>query len=145
MEEIKPDIEQPIEDNYSPYCSICTGCGEDGCCSAMCCEQHPDGKYCATYLKELQFGYLMYKKLYNLICKDEKYFVAVDKLWDQTWNTIYIHSDPDFIKWSDDAGYYPAYMKDKSTAIFWNRNDVNENLEKCYLIEDIYESYRSKK
>ncbi len=25
---------------YQIYCPICTGCGEDGCCRALICEQH---------------------------------------------------------------------------------------------------------
>jgi hypothetical protein len=34
------------EELRSPYCPICEACGEDGCCPATSCEQHPDGDYC---------------------------------------------------------------------------------------------------
>jgi hypothetical protein len=53
---IDKDFEQEYE---SPYCDICGGCGEEGCCSAIICKHHPHGKYCNTYLKDLQFGYLL--------------------------------------------------------------------------------------
>jgi hypothetical protein len=25
------------EEDYNPYCTVCTACGEDGCCSALAC------------------------------------------------------------------------------------------------------------
>ena len=59
------------KENYNPYCKVCSGCGEDGCCSAVNCEQSKDGKYCAKYLKDLQFGYLMHKAMYEFL-KDDK-------------------------------------------------------------------------
>ena len=88
MEDNKPEEIQE-EENYSPYCPICTGCGEDGCCSALCCQQHPDGKYCETYLKELQFGYIMYRKLYDLIDKNDAYKEELDRLWHETWDAVH--------------------------------------------------------
>jgi hypothetical protein len=77
-------------EDYSPYCPICNSCGEDACCSAMSCQQDPNGKYCETYLKELKFGYLMYHKLFELIDKDERYEKQVDELWDEIWDEIFI-------------------------------------------------------
>ena len=61
---------EKTEDSYNPYCSVCDSCGEDGCCSALNCKQSNNGKYCETYLKNLQFGYRMFKDLFYLI--DEK-------------------------------------------------------------------------
>ena len=46
---------------YSPYCPICNGCGEESCCSPMSCEQSPDGSYCKSYLIDLKFAYAMNK------------------------------------------------------------------------------------
>ena len=81
--------------NYSPYCPVCDGCGEDGCCSAMCCEQHPDGSYCATYLKDLKFGYKMDKWIAdNLYHKMPKELQAeYDLAWDEIWDKIYENND----------------------------------------------------
>ena len=76
-------------EDYSPYCPICSSCGEDGCCSALSCEHHPDGQYCETYLKELQFGYRMYHKLMELIDGDEKYKEQVDVIWDNTYDLTF--------------------------------------------------------
>ena len=29
---------------YNPYCEVCTGCGEEGCCSPLACEMSPKGQ-----------------------------------------------------------------------------------------------------
>ena len=58
------------EEDWSPYCPICDGCGEDGCCPATHCRQHPDGHYCNVYLAELKFGYRMYHQIMELIDED---------------------------------------------------------------------------
>ncbi len=76
-------------EDYNPYCTICDSCGEDGCCPATSCKQHPDGKYCKTYLNELKFGYIMYKQLLNLIDEDEKYKDIVDKMWNDTYDKLF--------------------------------------------------------
>ena len=83
---------KPVE-SYSPYCPICEACGEDGCCRATTCQQHPDGSYCQTYLKELQFGYRMYHELMKLIDGDEKYKEQVDKIWDETYDNTFKTED----------------------------------------------------
>jgi hypothetical protein len=88
-EEIPEEITPENWDRYSPYCPVCSGCGEDGCCSAMVCKQNPEGHYCETYLKDLKFGYKMYRKLLGLIEEDEKYREQVNRIWDETWDSIY--------------------------------------------------------
>jgi hypothetical protein len=79
--------------DYSPYCPECGSCGEDGCCSAISCKQSPNGDYCETYLKDLRFGYMMYKDLYKLICEDPKYKDELDKIWDENYDII--HKKPE--------------------------------------------------
>ena len=57
-------LSDPIEseeDTYSPYCPDCEACGESGCCSPLMCNHTENGRYCKGYLKELQFGYHMYR------------------------------------------------------------------------------------
>ena len=89
-EPVMPLDNENIEEEYtSPYCPVCDACGEDGCCSAMSCQQHPDGHYCKTYLRDLKFGYRMYKELMRLIEDDKKYKEQVDKIWDETYDGIY--------------------------------------------------------
>lgn len=77
--------------DYSPYCQICDACGEDGCCSALSCQQHPDGAYCETYLKELKFGYTLnkqfYKELYDKLPKELQ--EECDLMWDQVYDNIF--------------------------------------------------------
>jgi hypothetical protein len=82
-------MEKPLEETYSPYCPICDSCGEDGCCSALSCGQHPDGKYCKTYLRDLQFGYRMFKDLFELIYEDPKYKEELEKIYDKNYDIPY--------------------------------------------------------
>jgi len=69
---------------YNPYCSVCSACGEDGCCSPLMCDQKPEGAYCAGYLIDLRFGYYMnswfQNNLYEGLTEDQK------KLYDEEWN-----------------------------------------------------------
>ena len=74
---------------YSPYCKICEACGEEGCCSAMCCQQHPEGEYCQGYLMDLKFAYTMYREIYNMVSEDPKYKEKIEELWHQTYDNIY--------------------------------------------------------
>ena len=71
------------------YCKICDSCGEDGCCSAIICQQHQLGKYCETYLKDLQLAYLMYNDLELLLKDDVKYQSKIQKLYDKNYEKIY--------------------------------------------------------
>lgn len=82
-------MEENQEEYKSPYCPICSACGEDGCCPATNCKQHPEGHYCLEYLSELKFGYLMYHKLMKLIDGDDKYKEQVDEIWDKTYDLIF--------------------------------------------------------
>lgn len=77
------------EEFESPYCPVCGACGEDGCCSAMSCKHSPDGSYCGTYLKELQFGYLMYKAMAKLVWDDPKYKDQIEEIFDKKYDLIW--------------------------------------------------------
>ena len=72
--------------NNNPYCPICDGCGEDGCCPATHCRQHPDGHYCNVYLAELKFGYRRYNQVMELIDDDPKYKEQIDKIRSDVWD-----------------------------------------------------------
>jgi hypothetical protein len=78
-----------VSDDYSPYCSVCGGCGEEGCCSPLTCKQSDRGDYCSTYLDDLQFGYRMYRDLMRLLKDDEKYKQHVDELFNKNYDLIY--------------------------------------------------------
>jgi hypothetical protein len=75
----------------SPYCPVCNACGVEGCCSALACEQSPDGDYCDGYLKDLRFGYAMNewfsKNLYDKMSQELK--DQYDKEWDGAYNRFY--------------------------------------------------------
>jgi len=81
------------EEAYSPYCPVCEGCGEDGCCSAMVCQQSPDGSYCKTYLKDLKLGYYMDELIEKKIYEDkEKYKELIEYIeseFDKAYDKIY--------------------------------------------------------
>lgn len=78
-----------MKENYNPYCPICSGCGEELCCSPLHCEQSSDGSYCEWYLKDLKFGYKMYQDLYDLIPKDEETQKKLNEIWDKNYEQFY--------------------------------------------------------
>lgn len=66
---MKPEA---TDQEYSPYCPVCDGCGEEGCCSPLRCKQDEHGQYCKTYLNDLKFAYLMYEDLAKKIFEDQE-------------------------------------------------------------------------
>jgi hypothetical protein len=87
MEATEQKMLQEIKDNNSPYCPVCDGCGEDLCCPATFCQQHPDGSYCNRYLKDLKFDYKMNRWIAdNLYHKMPKELQAE---YDLAWDKIY--------------------------------------------------------
>ena len=85
------DNQEPEEEFESPYCPICSSCGEDGCCPATMCVHDPNGKYCDWYLRDLRFGYVMFEKIYGLVHDDPKYKDEIDKMYDKYWDLIFEH------------------------------------------------------
>ena len=77
------------KDNSNPYCSVCTGCGEEDCCSPLNCQQSIEGRYCEWYLRDLKFGYKMYKDIYDLIPKDEETQKKLGEIWDKNFEIYY--------------------------------------------------------
>jgi hypothetical protein len=78
-------------ENYSPYCPICDSCGVEGCCSPMSCQQHPDGDYCKSYLRDLRFGYVMNRWFENNLLDQltEEQKDAYNKEWDTAYDKVY--------------------------------------------------------
>lgn len=69
------------ENDFSPYCPVCSGCGEEGCCTPLKCTQSPDGSYCESYLQDLKFGYAMYESVMSLIeAQQEKHKELLDSI-----------------------------------------------------------------
>jgi hypothetical protein len=77
------------EEEYSPYCPVCEACGEEGCCSALCCKHKPEGHYCAGYLLDLQFGYRMHKDMWDLIPNDPETQARLDAIYDKNYDLTY--------------------------------------------------------
>jgi hypothetical protein len=64
--------EEEDDDNYSPYCPVCSGCGESGCCSPKNCT--PDNILCQypkTYTADLKLGYRTWDKWYDLLDEND--------------------------------------------------------------------------
>lgn len=78
-----------VESGESPYCPICSGCGEEVCCSPLNCSQDSNGLYCQKYLKNLKFGYKMYDEISKLIKNDSKYKEEIDIIFDRVYDKIY--------------------------------------------------------
>lgn len=47
-----------MEEEYSPYCPVCSACGVEGCCSPLSCQMTENCSY-PGYLRDLKFGYAM--------------------------------------------------------------------------------------
>ncbi len=109
------------EEDYSPYCPICEACGEDGCCSAARCKQHPDGHYCQGYLKELRFSYWMYKDLMELVYEDPNYKEAIDKIWDENWKVIFEESSEE-----SDETLFPEKLKKANETLERTKDSLNK-------------------
>lgn len=72
---------------YDPYCPVCSGCGEEGCCSPMACKMSEEGRYCKTYLKHLKFAYLMYQELFEMLHESDP--DRADAIFDKNYDKIY--------------------------------------------------------
>jgi hypothetical protein len=76
---------------YSPYCPICEACGDNECCKAVHCLQHPDGTYCKTYLQDLKHAYLMndwwYEKVYDTLSPELR--AKYEKEFDMSYDRCY--------------------------------------------------------
>ena len=60
-----------IED-YNPYCPVCNGCGESGCCGPINCT--PDNILCQypkTYTADLKLGYRSFERFWGLLEKND--------------------------------------------------------------------------
>ena len=56
------------DDKYSPYCPVCSGCGESGCCSPLNCDpDNPKCHYPKTYTADLKLGYRTFEKFWDLL------------------------------------------------------------------------------
>lgn len=81
------------KETYSPYCPVCEGCGEEGCCSPMMCRQDPNGSYCQSYLNDLKFGYKMYNQIMEMLEEDQEknkeILEKIEKIFIDTYEKIY--------------------------------------------------------
>lgn len=60
-------IELEDTEDYSPYCKLCSACGESGCCSPMMCSFEEGCEYKNGYLKELKEEYIFVREFYEKI------------------------------------------------------------------------------
>lgn len=77
------NFEQDVRTEFeSPYCPLCGGCGEDGCCKATNC-QGSGGSYCQTYLTDLKF-------IYDLFHESEVKYTdeTFSKIWDRWYGKL---------------------------------------------------------
>jgi hypothetical protein len=82
-------IDQEAMENYNPYCPVCSACGEEGCCSAMACEQDPNGDYCKGYLQDLKFGYMMNRWVQKNILDEKLISEELIEKYNQEWDKVY--------------------------------------------------------
>ena len=59
-------------ERYSPYCKVCGGCGESGCCSpTMCDPTNPECDYSYTYIEDLKLSYATLDRFWDLLSKND--------------------------------------------------------------------------
>lgn len=76
-----------MENLKDPYCEVCGGCGEDGCCPAEICQQKEHGLYCEWYLKDLKFHSKMFKDTVKLL--EESHSQELEKIYDENYDIFY--------------------------------------------------------
>lgn len=55
-------------DYRSPYCPVCSGCGETGCCSPLNCDPfNPRCHYSETNTADLKLGYSTWSRFWDLL------------------------------------------------------------------------------
>jgi hypothetical protein len=69
------------------YCPICQACGEEGCCSPLMCHQDKDGRFCSSYLRDLQFSYKMVQIFENEIYHHLS--PELQELYTTSWHNIH--------------------------------------------------------
>jgi hypothetical protein len=61
-------LEEVDSDNYNPYCPVCNGCGESGCCGPINCEpSNINCHYPLTYTADLKLGYRGFHRFWDLL------------------------------------------------------------------------------
>ena len=79
------------ENKYDPYCKLCNGCGETGCCSPIQCiiqllkSKPKDCDYGITNVKDVILFYHIGIDLYNKFYKQKKKDVF-SRFADKSWN-----------------------------------------------------------
>ena len=92
-------MEEILEEEFeSPYCKNCGSCGNEGCCPPTMCTFEKDCKYKETYLQDLEFGYLMYQELSEMIynkCEkrnqdyDDFFMDEYGRIFDKNYEKVY--------------------------------------------------------
>ena len=90
-------IEEEKEEPYSPYCKVCDGCGEDGCCTFTSCfanlvKNNEGCDYGERYVKDARFAKCIANLADDLIDKLSKGEMDKDtflKEYDREWHEYY--------------------------------------------------------
>ena len=84
------------EDNVSPYCAKCDGCGHDGCCSWLnCFRSHISDDNCdygETYIKDAILSQRVSElahAIMTMIQLGKLKLEEINPYFDQKWNEIY--------------------------------------------------------
>lgn len=71
-------------DEYNPYCELCGGCGEDGCCSHINCFRalikNPKCKFGETYIQDSSYTKKITEMSEQLISEVESHEITEDQI-----------------------------------------------------------------
>lgn len=77
------------EEYYSLYCPYCEACGEEGCCTALVCKNHPEGDYCDIYLTDLKFSYAVHQEFMVKAELTPEQIAIYHRIWDKKYDFFY--------------------------------------------------------
>jgi hypothetical protein len=77
-----------MEEDYNPYCTVCSACGVEGCCSPLACEM-TEGCHYPSYLADLKFGYAMNEWVQKNLLDEELIPKELIEKYNEEWEKQY--------------------------------------------------------
>ena len=78
-----------MEEDYNPYCPVCSACGEEGCCSPLSCQMTEGCHYPKSYLADLKFGYSMNEWVQKNLLDEKLIPKELIEKYNQQWEKDY--------------------------------------------------------
>lgn len=77
-----------MQEEYNPYCPVCTACGVQGCCSPLSCQMTENCHY-PSYLIDLKFGYAMNEWVQKNLLDEKLISKELIEKYNEEWEKEY--------------------------------------------------------